>query len=131
MIIIDTHVLLWHLLSPSKLSSKASKAIESGNKSNGILISEISLWEIAMLIKKRRVEIGISLVEFINLAKTTNRLLFEGISAEIAELSANLDLSINADPADRIICATAIVNKASLITKDRNLLKSKIVKTIW
>ncbi|MCP5062184.1 MAG: type II toxin-antitoxin system VapC family toxin [Ignavibacteriae bacterium] len=131
MIVVDTHIILWHSLSPNKLSNKAKRTISVANNSDGIIMSEISLWEIAMLIKKKRINIDISYLEFISLIKATNNIILKGITPEIAELSTKLDSTINADPADRIICATAITNNATLITKDNNLLKSNIVKTLW
>ncbi len=131
MIVVDTHIILWHSLSPNKLSNIAKKAINDANNKDGIIMSEISLWEIAMLIKKNRIRIDASYLEFINLIKVANNIILKGISPEIAELSTNFDSTINADPADRIICATAIINNATLITRDDNLLKSKIVKTLW
>ena len=57
--------------------------------------------------------------------------IFKGISPEIAELSVHLPEEINQDPADRIICATSIRTNTQLITADKNLRKSKIVRTIW
>jgi len=54
MIVADTHVIIWDALEPDRLSPKARKAIREANKQEGIIFCEISLWEIAMLMKKRR-----------------------------------------------------------------------------
>lgn len=131
MILLDTHIIIWHSLRPKNLSPSVRKAIKIANSSDGFLMSEISLWEIAMLIKKKRISIEVGFIEFINLIKATNNIILKGITPEIAELSTKLEPSINPDPADRIICATAITNNATLITKDSNLLKSSVVKTLW
>lgn len=58
-------------------------------------------------------------------------IILKGITPEIADLSVNLPEEINQDPADRLISATSIVYKAPLVTADKNLLKSKRVKTVW
>jgi len=63
--------------------------------------------------------------------RASNNYIFKGLSPEIAELSADLPSEINQDPADRIICATAILNDSQLVTADKNLRNSKSVKTIW
>ncbi len=131
MIIVDTHVIIWDALKPELLSNKASNSLKEANERDGIIFCEISLWEIAMLIKKKRISINASYLEFIKLIKTSNKYIFKGLSPEIAELSANFPSEINQDPADRIICATSIINNAALITADNNLRKSKIIKTIW
>lgn len=130
MIIADTHIIVWDALKPELLSKKAREALRLANETDGILFCEISLWEIAMLIQKKRIKIDISYIEFINLLKSSSNYIFKGISPEIAELSVNLPVEIN-DPADRIICATSIQTNARLITADKNLIKSKMIKTIW
>lgn len=48
MIIIDTHAWLWLLHDPSQLSSAARVQIEIEEAQNGILVSAISVWEIAV-----------------------------------------------------------------------------------
>ena len=51
-ILLDTHVIIWSLLKPEELSVDIKKIIESAQEENKLLISSISLWEIAMLIIK-------------------------------------------------------------------------------
>jgi PIN domain nuclease of toxin-antitoxin system len=131
MIIADTHIILWDALKPELLSKKAKEALNSANITDGILFCEISLWEIAMSIQKKRIQIDASYLEFVNLLKSSNKYIFKGITPEIAELSATFPEEINQDPADRIICATSIITNSKLITADKNLRKSKIVNTIW
>ena len=131
MIIADTHIIIWDALKPGLLSKKAREALRTANEADGILFCEISLWEIAMLMQKKRIKIDISYLEFRNLLISSNNYVFKGISPEIAELSVNLPEEINQDPADRIICATAIRTNSLLITADKKLRKSKIVRTIW
>ena len=131
MITVDTHVIIFSALKPGLLSHKAREAISIANETDGIIFCEISLWEIAMLMYKKRIEIDVSHLEFINLVKSSNNYIFQGISPEIAELSANLPSEINQDPADRIICATSIRTGTELVTADENLRESEIVRTIW
>jgi PIN domain nuclease of toxin-antitoxin system len=131
MITVDTHIIIWDALKPKALSNKAKKAIDDANQSDGIIISGISLWEIAMLMEKKRIKIEIPYLEFIDLVMGSNNYILKGITPGIADMSVNLPNDINQDPADRIICATSIVNNAHLVTADRNLLKSKNIKTIW
>lgn len=131
MITVDTHIIIWDALKPDSLSPRAKKAISKSNQEDGIIFSEISLWEIAMLIRKKRLIIEVSFIEFIELVKKSNKYLLKGITSEIADLSVNLPDDINPDPADRIIAATSLFYNTPLVTSDRNLLQSKKVKTIW
>jgi PIN domain nuclease of toxin-antitoxin system len=131
MITVDTHIIIWDVLKPDLITQNAKKAINRAKMSDGIIFCEISLWEIAMLIKKKRIEIEISYIEFIELVCITNNYYFQGITPEIAELSTNLSTTINLDPADRLIAATSIIKSAPLITADTNLQKSESLSTIW
>lgn len=131
MIVADTHIIIWNALKPERLSQKANEAISSANKEEGIIFCEISLWEIAMLIKKGRVSIEIGYQEFIKLVLESNNYVLRGITPEIAELSAQLLPHINGDPADRIIAATSIIENAKLVTADKKLRQSRKIVTIW
>ena len=131
MIVADTHVIIWDALKPEMLSSKAKKAIREANRLDGIIFCEISLWEIAMLMKKGRLSVDGNYQEFIRLVSDSNNYIFKGISPKIAELSTHLFSTTNKDPADRIISATAIIEKANLVTSDKILRRSKKIQTIW
>ncbi len=131
MIVVDTHIIIWNALKPEMLSRKAEGAISSANTADGIIFCEISLWEIAMLIHKKRLRIGVGYQEFIKLLLESNKYIFRGITPEIAELSTKLFSGENKDPADRIIAATSISEDAELVTADKKLRRSRRVTTIW
>ena len=131
MILMDTCAIIWDALEASKLSDKAISAIERADKHNALIISDISIWEISILIKKKRLEVDSTATIFLNLFLQSRNISVQPISPEIAELSVNFDNSINNDPADRLIAATAIINNARLVTSDKNLRASELLDTIW
>ena len=131
MIVADTHIIIWDALKPEILSPHAKKAMREANQQDGIIFCEISLWEIAMLMRKDRLSVDVGYQEFIRLVSSSNRYVFKGISPEIAELSTQLLSDTNKDPADRIISATAVIEKAKLVTSDKSLRRSKEISTIW
>ena len=131
MITVDTHVILWDALQPELLSEKAKEAIEKANQTDGLFFCSISLWEIAMLIRKKRIEVNVPYRDLVQLLLSCNKYLFQEITPEIAELSTALPDTINSDPADRIIAATSLVTKTPLVTADENLRKSELLQTIW
>ena len=131
MVVADTHVIVWNALAPEKLSTKARKQFDEANETDGIIFCDIFLWEIAMLLEKKRLVIDAPFLEFIELLKMTVHYNFKPISPEIADLSAILSPIINSDPADRLISATSIYMNAPLITADKNIRRSRKVKTIW
>ena len=127
MITLDTCSLVWLSLSPDRLSKNASKAI----KNNSLIMSDISLWEIAMLMKSDRLIISTSYLEYVELLLTSFDIQVNPITPAIAKLSAEFNDSVNQDPADRIIAATSLVEDAPLVTADKNLIKVKTINTIW
>ncbi len=131
MIVVDTHVIIWDALNPKLLSKKAKNAIIEANEVDGIIFCEISLWEIAMLINKGRISIDISYLDFIKMVSLSNKYQFKGITPEIAELSTSFSEDVNKDPADRIIAATSVIYNVPLVTKDKNLLNTDKIETIW
>ncbi|PKG98097.1 type II toxin-antitoxin system VapC family toxin [Paraglaciecola sp. MB-3u-78] len=131
MILMDTCVIVWDALEPAQLTSKAVDAIDKADKHNALIVSDISIWEISMLIKKGRIEVATTAANFINLFLQSRNITVKSISPEIAELSVNFDSEINNDPADRIIAATSIIYNAQLITADKNLRNSELLDTVW
>jgi PIN domain nuclease of toxin-antitoxin system len=131
MIVVDTHALIWDALAPDRLSTTAQQALVEANAGDGLLICDISLWEIAMLVEKGRVQVGVDCQSFINLILQANKARVQPITPLIAALSAQLPAEINRDPADRLIVATALAESARLLTADHNLRNTDVIATIW
>ncbi|MCB0163659.1 MAG: type II toxin-antitoxin system VapC family toxin [Anaerolineae bacterium] len=131
MIVLDTHVILWDALTPERLSELARETIVQANESDGLIICDISLWEIARLLQKGRVQVNVDSQTFINLLLQANKSRVLAISPQIAVLAAQFPAEINKDPADRLIAATALVENATLITADRNLQAAGLIPTLW
>lgn len=129
MILADTCALIFDSLEPARLSPKAKAAIDAGDAAGSLCCSDISLWEIAMLVHRGRLDPGTTAVEFLRLVLAARRLRVIAISPEIADLAGSLDL--HGDPADRIIAATAAHHDAVVVTSDQKLRASATIRTIW
>ena len=116
MLNLDTHILIAGLA--GDLTEREMGLLEEEN----IAISDIVLWEISMLVDRKRVSLDMDSVDFRRLLR---QLTVFPITLEIARLSVSLDFK--ADPADEIIAATSIVEGIPLLTRDRKILKSKLV----
>jgi PIN domain nuclease of toxin-antitoxin system len=92
--------------------------------------ADISLWEIAMLIEKGRLEVEASTEDFLTALIAARRLTVLPVTPAIAALSASSTVP-EGDPADRLIAATAISHGATLITKDERLIGLPDLPTIW
>jgi PIN domain nuclease of toxin-antitoxin system len=131
MLVLDTCALIYDALSPKSLSPKAARAITKGDEDGLLACSDISLWEIAMLISKGRLDPGTDALTFLRLLHSARQIRVIPITPEIAATSAVSSLFVHSDPADRIIAATAIVHKAELVTCDGHLSAVKGLRVIW
>jgi PIN domain nuclease of toxin-antitoxin system len=114
MLNLDTHVLL-HALAGT-LKPREKELLASAEWS----ISAIVLWEIFKLVQLGRVTLDVDDPE---VTRTLRRIHAWPLTLEVCRESTRLDVS--ADPADELIAATSIVNDIPLVTRDRQLLRSK------
>lgn len=131
MIVLDTHVLIWLVSNPEKLSKKAKKLIDNEIKKRPLLVSSISVWEIFMLMQKRRLILTLDSNTWMEKVEQLPFLQFVPIDNTIASKSVLLPNLIHQDPADRMIIATARENGATLITSDKKILLYRNVKSVW
>lgn len=130
MILLDTHVVLWLAFAEEKISKLAKAAIDEARRNaEGLAISGISLLELATLARKRRIDLDISLENF--LVEVESRFVVLPISARICAQAMVLPRTFPQDPADRIICATALVEGLALVTADREIRRSRAVRIVW
>jgi len=130
MILLDTHVWWWSLTEPENLSRKA-KALIKQAKTDERFISSISIWEFAMMVAKKRIELKISPAKWLSRAIEETGIVVMDLSPEIATDSCSLPGEFHKDPADRIIVATARVHNLTLLTKDLKILDYPNVKSAW
>lgn len=128
MILLDTCALIWWTLDPKKLSPKALRACQKMEQSEG-LISSISIWEIGVKIKNKKLEIGMSIEKYTELLHKLGYLKIIPVDDQIwiRNLSLNWE---HADPADRTIVATAMDHRANIVTADERI-KQFYNKHIW
>lgn len=130
MIILDTCVIIFDALTPKKLTHAAQNAIARAEEKNQLFCSDISLWEIAMLVKKKRLDPGIEIEAFLHHALRARGIQVLPITVEIAALST-ASYYKHADPADRIIASTALYHNAALVTSDEKLRNIPELNIIW
>ena len=125
-LVIDTHVALWWSLGLDGLSQAAERALASAET---IGVPAICFWETAVLVRKKKVALEMSVQEWTGLLLRIPRVMHLPLTATVA-VQAN-GLRMHADPADRFIVATALDQEAPLLTKDRSIRKLTFVKTVW
>ena len=124
-LLLDTHVWIWTQLATNKLSAKVKRALENG--ANEVWLSPVSMWELVLLVEKRRVELDRQVGEWIT--KAAAPLKEAPLTAEIALEAARFSLPHD-DPADRLLVATARSLGLTLVTSDARLLASNVVPAL-
>ncbi len=119
MLNLDTHILVFLLAGDLTPREHALVAREE------LAISDIVLWELAKLIQLGRLSMNLDSAEF---RRCLRGLTAIPITLAIARRSTQLDFS--SDPADEIIAATSVVENIPLLTRDRRILKSRLVPLV-
>lgn len=128
--LLDTHVLIWWLNDCGRLSKAQQEVIAAAGAESPLLVSDISLWEIAMLHSLGRIRLTIPLREWLDKAAAPPLVRRHGISPAVAAELASLPDSFHRDPADRILVATARVLGATLLTQDRRIVDAALIDTL-
>ena len=129
MILLDTHVLAWAANDSKLLSRAAASAIRRARRDGGLAVSAITVWELALLVARGKVQVYGSIEKSL-------RLLLEGvtilpITTEIAALATQFPDDYPRDPADRLIGATARAEGLTLVTRDEKIRRCPLLKTVW
>ena len=121
MIVIDTHTLIWLRTGDTRLGAGARRTIDDALGDEQLAVSAMTFWEVAMLRDKGRLEFPE------DVGRWRQELLGQGIAeipvdGEIG-IRANELPGFHADPADRIIVATALTGRHLIITADEHIIR--------
>lgn len=125
--LLDTHAAIWAAEEDPQLGQHAKTTLLSATEGD-VVMSDITLLEISMLVKKGRIQIEISTSEYLRRLQSLYPPI--RITPTIATLAMDLALP-HGDPFDKLIVATSSENKLTLITRDQHITGSKLVPTLW
>ena len=128
--LLDTHTLFWWLTEPDRLSPAQRQVIAAADPDSPVLVSDISLWEIATLYSLGRIRIAPPLRQWLEKAVAPPLVRRYSVSPAIAAEVAALPDAFHRDPADRILVATARVLGATLLMQDQRIITSRLVETL-
>lgn len=119
-LLLDTHVWLWHLEDDaSQMSKRATPLLDRSGKGDGLLVSDISWWEVAVKAAKGRLTLSVDTAVWLARAAKAPGIRFLPLDREILLLSTRLSGTVHNDPADRMLLATAQLRNVPLVTADR------------
>jgi PIN domain nuclease of toxin-antitoxin system len=126
--VLDTHAWIWWMIRDRRLGDSTLAALDGMPAGGRPRLADISLWEVAMLVERKRLELSLPLGEWLALAAHPRTVDLVPISPAIAAEVANLPPAFQRDPADRLIVATCRVLGAPLLSRDRLITRSRLVK---
>jgi len=129
-VLLDTHVLIWWVARSRQLTARLKRVLRSVEKDPPAYVSDVSLWEIAVLVERRRIELDLPLHDWLERATAGPLIERVGISPAVAAETTRLPADFHRDPADRIIAATARVHGARLMTLDERMIRSAAVPVV-
>jgi PIN domain nuclease of toxin-antitoxin system len=125
-LLIDTHILIWYIAGHPSLNKTMINLLEDSG--NNLSISVASLWEIAIKVGKRKLDLGI---EFHELEEILNQLNIQVLSIQFSDLNIHLTLPFHhTDPFDRIIISQSISQNLILMSAD-SAFKNYPIQNIW
>ncbi len=126
--LLDTHAWIWWIDGDRRLGRRAVARLDRLPPDNRPRLSAISLWEVATLVNLRRLDCPPSFDSWIARAADPASVQLLPITPEIASEVARLPGVYRHDPADRLIVATARIHQLPVLTTDRAMLESKLVR---
>ncbi len=123
-LLLDTHIALWLDSGDERLTSSTRALIERCWQRGGtILLSAVSVWEIALLVDTGRITLDVPVESWVS--RFVGRPGIEAVPLEYraASRSYHLHHLEHGDPADRLLIATSIERSCPLVTYDERILQ--------
>jgi PIN domain nuclease of toxin-antitoxin system len=119
-LLLDTHIWIWNDVEPWKLSSEVTRELASPG--NELWVSPVSIWEIIVLLEKRRIDLKQDFGRWVQESSRDLDLREAVLTLEVAH-EVRFTILGHRDPADRFLVATAKVYDLTLVTADERLLR--------
>jgi PIN domain nuclease of toxin-antitoxin system len=126
-IVLDTHAWIWWVSDPARLGRRGRSVIEAADR---IGVPAVCCFEVAAAAAKGRIALDREPVEWLEQALALPRVELVPLTPRIAVKATQLG-AFHGDPADSLVVATAIVDAATLVTKDRHIRKYTAVASVW
>jgi len=133
-ILLDTHVLIWWVNGDlEQLSAAAMATIDqaSRGREQKLLVSAISCWEVAMLVSRGRLALGMDVTRWLELVASIPAVALLPLEPAVAIAATRLPEPFHPDPADRFLVAQARALGVRLVTADARIRDYPHVQTLW
>jgi PIN domain nuclease of toxin-antitoxin system len=119
-LLLDTHAWVWWVNGGPELPDGVRRQIDAARSDERLWVSAISAWEVSLLAQRGRLVLRVPVREWIARCEALRGLRFLPVDNAVAVRSVELE-GLHADPADRMIAASAEQLAATLVTRDERL----------
>ncbi len=124
-LLLDTHVWIWLLAGETRrLANPVLQRIQNALLQGDVVVSDVSVWEIALKTAKGKLVLTPSLDDWLAQAEKAPGISFLPLDRSTLVLSARVPGLPHGDPADRILAAAALKHDLELVTADPVLIES-------
>jgi PIN domain nuclease of toxin-antitoxin system len=127
--LLDTHVALWFLIDPEKISSSVKNILEDSD--NEIVLSAVSFWEISIKFQSKKLYLNTMTPRDVQDYFSSNQFTIVDLNSSETSSFWQLSVDYHRDPFDRILIWQAIQNNLTLITDDENIKKYESEGLKW
>ena len=126
-LLLDTHIWIWSVGEPERLSRRVARELDSNQ--NQLWLSPVSIWEAMLLHRKNRIAIEEGFTAWLTRALTITSFHEAPLTFDVAQALSTINLP-HADPADLFLAGSAKVYGLTLVTSDRNLIRTKEISVL-
>ena len=119
-LLLDTHIWLWSILEPQRLTRRAEKVL--ADSANELWLSPVSVGELIVLVRKGRITLPAEVTDFVDKTMQDLELTEAPLTVEVALAISSINFP-HGDPADHFLAATAKVFNLMLVTGDEHLIR--------
>jgi PIN domain nuclease of toxin-antitoxin system len=130
-ILLDTHAWIWWATADRRLVASARRVIERASSAGRLMLSAISIWEVAKKAEKGQLVLDRPLEAWIDDALAQPGLQTVELTRPILIESCRLPGPFHGDPADQLIVATARDRDAVVVTRDDRIRRYAHVRSSW
>ena len=128
-LLLDTHAWLYCVDQPERLSDSVQAVLR--DDAAQVFLSPISVWEVLVLARRGRIVLEPDPQSWVATALRLGKAAMAPLTHAIAMRSEDLGGFESADPADRFLVATAIVEGMTLVTADRAMRRYRELDSLW
>jgi len=123
-LLLDTHIWLWYLEGDEQAVTPALlDLLRRANRARQLLVSDVSVWEIANKTAKGRLRLALDVSLWVARAERAPGITFLPLDRPTLLLSTGLPGQVHGDPADRMLIASALLQRCALVTADRTIMR--------